>query len=180
MTTTATHARKAANEATRTVKSAKTQATRTARKASDANEHTARRLQSQTRRIAATAQAEVKAVAATPHRPLLFALGVVDRTVAAVKATPSAVLTAPSRARDGLVSVSTSAADLFVGAQRSYDEVADDGAQLVKAIRRQESTERAVRFAERAQRRGQLAVQDTEKAVSQVAQAAAEAAAKIG
>lgn len=180
MTTTATHARKTADEATRTAKSAKAQATRTARKASDANERTARRVQSQTRRVTATAQAEVKAVAATPHRPLLFALGVVDRTVAAVKSTPSIVLGTPARTRDGLISVATSAADLVVSAQRSYDEVADDGAQLVRAIRRQESTERAVRFAERAQRRGQLAVQDTEKAVSQGAQAVTEAAAKLG
>jgi len=180
MTTTATHAKKTAAEATRTAKSAKAQAVRTTRKAGDANERTARRVQGQTRRVTATVQAEAKAVASTPHRPLLFALGVVDRTVAAVKSTPGAVLSAPARARDGLVSVSTSYADLVVGVQRSYDEVADDGAQLVKAIRRQESTERAVRFAERAQRRGSLALKDTEKAVEQGAQAATEAAAKLG
>lgn len=180
MTATTTHAKKTASEATKTAKSAKNGTVRSTRNAADANERTARRVQRQTRRVTATVQAEAKAVASTPHRPLLFALGVVDRTVAAVKSTPGAVLGAPARARDGLVSFSSSYADLVVGVQRSYDEVADDGAQLVKAIRRQESTERAVRFAERAQRRGSLALQDTEKAVEQGAHAVTEAAAKIG
>lgn len=166
-------ARSAAADTKRTT----TAATRRARSEAAATE---RGLAQHGKRVAAAAQAEVQAVAGQPQRPLLFALGVVDRTAAGVKALPSALLSTPSRARTRIVGVAATAGDLAEKAQRAYTDIAVDGENLLKSIRGQESTQRALQLAERAQRRGEAAVKDTEKALEVGSQAATEALGKIG
>ena len=136
------------------------------------------------RRVLGAAQAEVSAVASQPTRPLLFALGVVDRATAGVRAVPSTlsstVLEAPTRTRSRIVDVFSTAGDLAEKAQRGYTEVAKDGEKLVRAVRRQESTQQAVKFADRAQTRASRSVQDAEKAVEAGTEAAAQALGKLG
>lgn len=182
--TTSSQAKSTATEATKTAQAAKAKAQASATRATRATKAEAtagtRQVRSQGRRIAKAAQAEAGAVARTPHRPLLFALGVVDRGVAVAKGAPGVVLSTPARVRTGVVSITKSTADLFVDAQRAYDDVADDGSRLLRSIRRQESTERALHLAERARRRGQQAVRDTEKAVEAGVDAVQDAAAKLG
>jgi hypothetical protein len=136
------------------------------------------------RRVVEAAQAEVSAVASQPTRPLFFTLGVVDRTVAGVKALPgsltSSVVSAPVRTRGRLVEVFATAGDLAEKAQRGYTEVAKDGEKLVRAVRRQESTKAAVNYADRAQTRSSRAVNDVEKAVESGTEAAIQAVKKLG
>jgi hypothetical protein len=90
------------------------------------------------------------------------------------------VVNVPVRTRSRIVDVFATAGDLAERAQRGYTEVAVDGEKLVRAVRRQESTQAAVKYAERAQTRGTRAVNDTEKAVEAGAEAAAEAVKKLG
>lgn len=132
------------------------------------------------KRVAAAAQAEVQAVASQPQRPLLFALGVVDRTAAGVKALPQVLLGAPGQVRSRVVGVAATAGDLAEKAQQTYTEITKDGDGLLRSIRGQESTQRAVRLAERAQKRGEAALKDTEKALEAGTEAATEALGKIG
>ena len=84
------------------------------------------------RRVVGAAQAEVAAVARTPYRPALFALGLLDRTVAGVKELPSALTGAPTRTRERVVSVFATAGALAERAQQGYTEVAKDGEALSK------------------------------------------------
>ena len=136
------------------------------------------------RRVVEAAQAEVSAVASQPTRPLLFTLGVVDRTVAGVKALPgtvtSSVVSVPVRTRGRIVEVFATAGDLAERAQRGYTEVAKDGEKFVRAVRRQESTKAAVSYADRAQTRASRSVSDAEKAVEAGTEAAVQAAKKLG
>jgi hypothetical protein len=166
-----------AKETARNAKATARSATATPRAEARATE---RGVTSHTRRIAGAAQAEVSAVASQPTRPLFFALGLADRTVAGVRAVPSKVVDVPTRTRQRVVSAFASAGDLAERAQRGYTEVAVDGEKLVRAVRRQESTQEAVKYAERAQTRGQRAVTDTEKAVDAGTEAIIEAAKKLG
>ncbi len=170
-------ARSGADKATSTAKKATTKARREAKA-------TERGLSTHTRRVVGAAQAEISAVAAQPTRPLYFALGVADRTVAGVRELPSTmstvVLGAPARTRARIVDVFATAGDVAERAQRGYTEVAQDGQKLVKAVRRQESTQEAVKYAERAGTRTRRAVLDAEKAVEAGAEAATEAVSKLG
>ncbi len=177
-----------AKSAASTAKSASTTARTATRKASttarrDTNK-AERGVTIHTRRVIEAAQAEVSAVAAKPTRPLFFALGVVDRTTAGVRAVPSTltnrVVSTPQRYRDGIVSLFATAGDLAERAQRGYTEVTRDGEKLVRAIRRQESTQAAVKYAERAQDRASRSISDAEKAVEAGAEAATEAVSKLG
>lgn len=181
---TATSARGTANKAAGTARSAKNDVTTSANKATrTARRETkgaARGVTHHSKRVAAAAQTEAAAVARQPLRPLLFAVGVVDRTTAGVRALPGTVLQTPGLVRQRIVGAAATAGDVAERVQRGYSEVAEDGAELVKSIRGQESTQRAVRLAERAQSRGARAFQDTEKAIEVVAEAAQEAVAKIG
>ena len=173
-------------------KATKTSATKTAKAATNKASRTTRRetrrteqgVSKHTRRVLGAAQAEVSAVASQPTRPLLFTLGVVDRATAGVRALPSTfgstVVTAPARTRDRIVDVFATAGDLAEKAQRSYTEVARDGEKLVRAVRRQESTQKAVKYADRAQTRATRSVQDAEKAFEAGTEAAAEAVSKLG
>ncbi len=178
------NAKRTTSSATSTARSAARDAKRTTRSTTRPARREARRTEQgvvrHTHRVVSAAQAEVTAVAKTPYRPALFALGLVDRAVAGVKEVPSIVLEAPTRTRQRVVSVFATAGDLAEKAQQEYTEVAQDGSALVRAIARQDSTQRAQRMAERARKRGQGAVRDTEKAVEAGTEAAGEALAKLG
>ncbi len=179
--TTAKTAADTAKSASATAQTATRQATATVRREADKAE---RGVTTHTRRVIEAAQAEVSAVAAKPTRPLFFALGVVDRTTAGVRAVPSTltnrVVSTPQRYRDGIVSVFATAGDLAERAQRGYTDVTRDGEKLVRAIRRQESTQAAVKYADRAQTRASRSLSDAEKAVEAGAEAATEAVNKLG
>jgi len=189
---TKSNAKATARSASATARTGAKQATNTAKKATDTATTKARReakaaergLSTHTRRVVGAAQAEISAVAAQPTRPLYFALGVADRTVAGVRELPgtmsNAVLGAPARTRARLVDAFATAGDVAERAQRGYTEVAQDGQKLVKAVRRQESTQEAVKYAERAGTRTRRAVLDAEKAVEAGAEAATEAVSKLG
>lgn len=185
--TTATQAKKTkanakatARDASATARTAK----KTARSATARTRTEARRTEQgvlrHSRRVAEAAQAEVAAVASQPTRPAYFALGLVDRSVAGVKQLPSTLVSTPGALRQRVVGVAATFGDLAERAQSGYTEVAKDGEALVRAIARQDSTQRAQRLAERARRRGQGAVRDTEKAVGFGTEAATEALAKLG
>ena len=186
--TTKANVKATADSASSTAKSASSTARTATRKASATTRTEARRTEQgvikHTRRVVSAAQAELSAVASKPTRPLFFALGVVDRTTAGVRAVPSTistrVLTTPQRYRDGIVSLFATAGDLAERAQHGYTEVTRDGEKLVRAIRRQESTQTAVKYAERAQDRASRSLGDAEKAVEAGAEAAVEAVNKLG
>lgn len=186
--TTKSNAKATGRSAATTAKSATATAKTATRKASTTARDEARRTEegvsTHTRRVVSAAQAEISAVASKPTRPLFFALGVVDRTTAGVRAVPSTltdrVVSTPQRYRDGIVSLFAAAGDLAERAQRGYTDVTRDGEKLVRAIRRQESTQQAVKYAERAQTRASRSVQDVEKAIGAGAEAASEAVSKLG
>jgi len=185
---TTTEARKTTSNATATARSAADTARSGTRKATTTvgreGKAAERGLSTQSRRVLQAAQAEVSAVASQPTRPLLFALGLADRTVAGVRSAPgavgAAVIQAPRRTRERLVGVVASVGDAAERSQRHYGEVAEDGQKLIRAIRRQESTQEAVKYAERAGKRAQRVVADVEKAVEAGTEAAAEAVNKLG
>lgn len=179
-TRTKNDAEKTARDARNTARSATKDAKGAARQARAQGAATRKELLVQGRRVAGAAQAEVQAVAKQPTRPLMFALGVVDRTVEQVKELPAALRSAPFSLRDAVVDTAATAGDLAERAQRGYTDVAKDGESLVAAVRRQDSTQRALRLAERAQKRGSYALSDTEKAVEAVVDATAEAVSKLG
>jgi hypothetical protein len=170
-----------ARSATETAKRNTTKATRTTRREARATEQG---VVTHGRRVVSAAQAELEAVASQPTRPLFFTLGVVDRAAAGVRALPgtltSTVVSVPERTRGRIVEVFASAGDLAERAQRGYTDVAKDGEKLVRAVRRQDSTQAAVKYAERAQTRTSRAVSDAEKAVDAGTDAAVEAVKKLG
>ena len=178
---TKTNAKATARSASKTAKSATNKASTTTRRET---RRTEQGVTTHTRRVIGAAQAEVSAVASQPTRPLFFTLGVVDRATATVRSLPttvtSSVLTVPARTRSRIVDVFASAGDLAEKAQQGYTEVAKDGEKLVRAVRRQESTQKAVKYADRAQTRATRSVQDAEKALDNGADAAAEAVSKLG
>lgn len=184
MSTTKTQADKTATNAKATARSASDTAHTATRNASATTRRQARATEQgvvkHTRRVTGAAQREVQAVLAQPYRPALFALGVVDRFAGGVRALPQALASTPTRARAGVVGVAATAGDLAEQAQRGYTEVAKDGERLVRAIRRQESTQRAVTFAERAQSRTEKAVSDAGKAVEAGAEATQDALRQLG
>jgi hypothetical protein len=173
-------AKQTGRDAKATARSASRTTRNEARKVSRETRRTERRLATQGRRIVAAAQREVEAVAAQPTRPAFFALGLTDRGVGTARSLPKTVTGAPGRLRDRLVGLATTAGDLADSAQRGYTDIARDGEKLVRAVRRQESTQRAASFAERAQSRGEKALGDAEKAVEAGAEAAQDALAKLG
>jgi hypothetical protein len=177
---TSTNAKATANSAKSTARNAKTTARTASRPARREGKRTEQGVVKHTRRVAAAAQAEVNAVANKPLRPALFTLGLVDRAVAGVKEVPTFVVETPTRARQRIVTVFATAGDLAEKAQQGYTEVTKDGEALVRAIRRQDSTQRAERLAERATKRGKGAVRDAEKAVEAGTEAAGEALTKLG
>lgn len=179
--TTKSNAKATSRSASATAKSAKNTATTTTRRETRETEQGVTR---HTRRVLGAAQAEVNAVASQPTRPLFFALGVVDRATAGVRTAPTALtsnlVSAPARTRGRIVEVFSTAGDLAERAQRGYTEVAKDGEKLVRSIRRQESTQKAAKYADRAQTRAVRSVQDAEKAVEAGTEAAAQAVSKLG
>lgn len=181
---TATQARTTKSNAKATARSAGKTVTSAGRKASTTTKRESRRVEkgvtTHTRRVVGAFQAEVNAVASQPTRPLFFTLGVVDRATAGVKALPSTLVSTPSRTRGRIVSVFSTAGDLAERAQRGYTEVAKDGERLVRAVRRQDSTQRAVTLADRAQTRAASSVKDVEKAIEAGTEAAVEAVGKLG
>lgn len=178
---TASKAKATTRSATKTTKSAASKASTTTRRETRKTEQG---VVKHSRRVLGAAQAEVFAVASQPTRPLFFTLGVVDRATAGVRALPSTlsstVVTAPVRTRGRIVEAFATVGDLAERAQRGYTEVAKDGEKLVRSVRRQESTQKAVKFADRAQTRASRSVQDAEKAVEAGTEAAAEALGKLG
>lgn len=189
--TTKTDAKTTARDASKTAKSAKNTAKNASTKARRETRKTEAGVSKHTRRVIEAAQAEVSAVASQPTRPLFFTLGVVDRATAGVRALPSTVgntvstvgstvSTAPARTRGGIVNVFSTAGDLAERAQRGYTEVAKDGEKLVRAVRRQDSTQQAVKYADRAQTRATRSVQDVEKAIEAGTEAVSEAVNKLG
>lgn len=180
MTTAATK-----SQATRTRKNAKTTARSAASTVRNARTTAAKKgkavtgdLSTQGKRVVDAYALEVKSVAKQPTRPLLFALGVADRTVGVVKELPSKLT--PSHARQRVVATVRSAGDLAERAQRGYTEVAKDGESLVSRVRKQESTQEAIRLAERAQTRAKQSVKDVEKSVESAVDAVQDAAGKLG
>jgi hypothetical protein len=186
--TTKANAKSTARSASSTARSAKSTTKAATRRATTTTRRQARQAEQGVlrhgRRVVGAAQAEVSAVASQPTRPLLFTLGVVDRAAAGVKALPgtvtSTVISAPVRTRSRIVDVFATAGDLAERAQRGYTEVAKDGEKFVRAVRRQESTQAAKKFADRAQTRATRSVQDAEKAVEAGAEAAGQAVSKLG
>ncbi|HWH27756.1 MAG TPA: hypothetical protein VNU26_02135 [Mycobacteriales bacterium] len=178
--TTKTNAQRTASSASSTAKSAARDAKRTTRPARREARRTEQGVVRHTRRVIEAAQAEVTAVAETPYRPALFALGLLDRTVSGAKELPTYLAETPVRVRQRVIDVFATAGDLAEKAQQEYTEVAKDGSALVRAIRRQDSTQRAERFAERAATRSRRAVQDAEKALEAGTEAAGQALAKVG
>jgi hypothetical protein len=181
---TTTQARTTKSNAKATARSASKTATSASATARRETRRTERGVTAHTRRVLGAAQAELSAVASQPTRPLLFTLGVVDRATAGVRALPGtvggSVVTAPSRTRERLVDVFATAGDLAERAQRGYTEVTKDGEKLVRSVRRQESTQQAVKYVDRAQTRAARSVQDAEKALEAGSEAAAEAVSKLG
>lgn len=177
---TTTDAKKTATDARRTARSASKDVQAKARRTRTQAHKAGEGIATHSKRIVGAAQTEVQAVASQPQRPLLFALGMIDRTASGVKALPQTLFTSPSRAREVVVDVAASAGDLAERAQRGYTEIAEDGESLVRKIRRQESTQTAIKYAERAQSRGERAFKDTEKAVEAGTQAVEDALSKIG
>lgn len=185
---TATQARTTTSNAKATATSAKKTATTAGRKASTTTKRETRRVEkgvtTHTRRVVGAFRAEANAVASQPTRPLLFTLGVVDRATAGVRALPSTltstVVSTPARTRGRIVDVFATAGDLAERAQRGYTEVAKDGEKLVRAVRRQDSTQRAVKLADRAQTRATRSVKDVEKAIEAGTEAAVQAVSKLG
>ena len=187
-TKTKANAKATARDASATARSAKNTARSATRTTTAKPRREARRteqgLVKHGRRVAGAAQAEVTAVAKQPTRPAYFALGLLDRTVAGAKELPgtvtSTLVSAPTALRTRIVDVAATFGDLAERAQTGYTEVAKDGESLVRAIARQDSTQRAQRMAERARRRGKGAVRDTEKAVEAGTEAATQALGKLG
>ena len=177
---TATQARTTKSNAKATATSAKKTVKSAGRSAKSTTRRTGTGVTTHTRRVVGAFQAEVNAVASQPTRPLFFTLGVVDRATAGVKALPSTLVSTPSRTRGRIVSVFSTAGDLAERAQRGYTEVAKDGEKLVAAVRRQDSTQRAVKLADRAQTRATSSVKDVEKAIEAGTEAAVEAVGKLG
>ena len=181
---TATQARTTKSNAKATATSAKKTVKSAGRSAKSTTRRTGTGVTTHTRRVVGAFQAEVNAVASQPTRPLFFTLGVVDRATAGVRALPStltsSVVSTPARTRDRVVSVFSTAGDLAERAQRGYTEVAKDGEKLVAAVRRQDSTQRAVKLADRAQTRATSSVKDVEKAIEAGTEAAVEAVGKLG
>ena len=179
--TTARSAKTTARSAKSTTRSATNKATATTRRQARKTEQG---VVKHTRRVVGAAQAEVSAVASQPTRPLFFTLGVVDRAASGVRSLPSTltstVINVPVRTRGRIVEAFASAGDLAERAQRGYTEVAKDGEKFVRSVRRQESTQKAVKYAERAQHRTSMAVNDAEKAVEAGTDAAAQAVSKLG
>ncbi len=182
--TTKAKAKTTKNDAASTARSASKTAKTATRKASTTTRREARKTEqgvsTHTRRVFGAAQAELSAVASQPTRPLFFTLGVVDRATAGVRALPSTVVSVPTRTRGRIVDVFATAGDLAERAQRGYTDVTRDGEKLVRAVRRQDSTQSAVKFADRAQTRASRSVQDAEKAFEAGAEAAVEAVNKLG
>ena len=193
--TTKANAKTTARKGTSTARSASTTAKsagRTAKTATNKTRATTRRqvnkteagVTKHTRRVVNAAQAEVAAVASQPTRPLFFTLGVVDRATATVRTLPttvtSSVISVPARTRSRIVDVFATAGDLAEKAQQGYTEVAKDGEKFVRSVRRQESTQKAVKYADRAQTRASRSVQDAEKALEAGTEAAAQAVSKLG
>lgn len=186
--TTAGTAKATARSASSTARSATNQAKRSTTKATNTTRRQARKTEQgvvkHTRRVVCAAQAEVSAVASQPTRPLFFTLGVVDRAVAGAKAFPgtltSTVVNVPVRTRSAIVDAFATAGDLAENAQRGYTDIAKDGEKFARAVRRQDSTQAAVKYADRAQTRAGNAVKDVEKAVDSGAEAAVDAAGKLG
>lgn len=186
--TTKANAKSTTRSAAATARSASATTRRTTTKASKTTRREARKtergVRAHSRRVVGAAQAEVSAVAAQPTRPLFFALGVVDRTAAGVRTVPStltsAVTEAPARTRARVVDVFATAGDLAERAQQSYTDLATGGEKLVRSVRRQDSTKRAVHLADRAQDRASRAIGDAEKAVDAGTDAAVEAVSKLG
>ena len=181
---TKTNAKATTGQAKATARSASATARSATNKATTTTRRQARKTEAgvskHTRRVVEAVQAEVNAVASQPTRPLLFTLGIVDRTAAGVRAVPSIVVGSPARTRARIVNVFATAGDLAENAQRGYTEVAKDGEKLVRAVRRQDSTQAAVKYADRAQTRTSRSVQDAEKAIEAGAEAAGEAVSKLG
>ena len=181
---TATQARKTKTNAKATARSASKTAKSAGRKATTTTRRETRRTEkgvtTHTRRVVGAFQAEVSAVASQPTRPLFFTLGVVDRATAGVRALPSTLVSTPARTRDRVVSVVATAGDLAERAQRGYTEVAKDGEKLVAAVSRQDSTQRAVTMADRAQTRAASSVKAAEQAIEAGTEAAVEAVGKLG
>lgn len=180
MTTTTTQAKKTATDAKATAKSASNTAQNKARRTRTQARKASEGVSTHSKRVVTAAQTEVKAVASEPTRPLKFAVGVLDRTVGNVKTLPSSLFTSPTKAREAVVDLAASAGDFAEKAQRGYTEIAKDGESLIRRIRRQESTQQAIKLAERAQTRGERAFKDTEKAVEAGTEAVQDAFAKIG
>jgi hypothetical protein len=186
--TTAGTAKATARSASSTARSATNQAKRSTTKATNTTRRQARKTEQgvvkHSRRVVGAAQAEVSAVASQPTRPLFFTLGVVDRAVAGAKALPgtltSTVFNVPVRTRSAIVDVFATAGDLAENAQRGYTDIAKDGEKFVRAVRRQDSTQATVKYADRAQTRAGNAVKDVEKAVDSGAEAVVDAAGKLG
>ncbi len=171
---------KAKNDATAAARSASADAKRAASKAKGQSEAIRTGVVKHSKRVSDAAQAEVKAVSKQPTRPLFFALGIVDRYVESVKELPSNLRTTPGAFKDRIVGTFATAGDVAERAQKGYTEVAKDGESLVSQVRKQDSTQRAIRLAERARTRGRRAVKDTEQAIEAAGDAAAEAVQKIG
>ncbi len=182
--TTAGTAKATARSASSTARSATNQAKRSTTKATNTTRRQARKTEQgvvkHSRRVVGAAQAEVSAVASQPTRPLFFTLGVVDRATAGVRALPSTVVSAPTRTRGRIVDVFATAGDLAENAQRGYTDIAKDGEKFVRAVRRQDSTQATVKYADRAQTRASRSVQDAEKALEAGTEAAVEAVNKLG
>lgn len=177
---TASNAKSTARSAKSTARNAKTTASTATRRPRREARSTEQGIRKHTARVAAAAQAEVNAVAKTPYRPALFALGMLDRTVAGVKELPNVVVETPTRTRERVVTLFATAGDLAEKAQQGYTEVAKDGQALVRSVRRLDSTQRTERYAERAARRGKNAVKDAERAVEAGSEAAGQALSKLG
>lgn len=171
---------KAKSDATAAARSASADAKRAASKAKNESEAIRAGVVKHSKRISDAAQAEVKAVSNQPTRPLLFALGVVDRTVESFKDFPSNLRTTPDVVKGRIIDTFSTAGDVAERLQKEYTEVTKDGQSLYASVRKQDSTQRAVRLAERARTRGRRAVKDTEQALEAAGDAATEAVQKIG
>lgn len=178
MTTAATKSQ--ATTTKRNAKQTARSAAGTARSASRDAQSLGRQVVNEVKRVPGAAKAELKAVQEQPTRPLYFAVGVADRTVSTVRELPQRVLQTRTSVRQRVIHVAATAGDLAEKAQRDYTEVAKDGVSVVKAVRRQESTQRAERLAERARKRGSLAVKDAGQAVEAGVEAAKGAVSEIG
>lgn len=166
--------------ATTTVKNtAKTTAANT----ENAAEKLAEGLKADAARVRAQVKTHAARLRSQPATPLLFAVGATVEAVrtarAASTALPSRITSIPARVRDAVLVTSDNVADLFVAGDVRYGDLAGEGSTFVTSVRKQDSTQTAVKQAKLAALKVSGAAGNVERAAESTGDAVSSAAAKV-